>query len=84
MAGLSEWDKLGVALGLSLDPMRESIARAVEETLAPQLFYGVGHGVQRGGLVPQVAGLLQEREHLLPEEERAGDVPRWARSRPWL
>jgi hypothetical protein len=39
--GLSEWDKLGVALGLSLDPMRESIARAVEDTLAPQLFYTV-------------------------------------------
>ncbi|MCY1073183.1 SitA5 family polymorphic toxin [Archangium lansingense] len=41
VAGLSEWDKLGVALGLSFQPMRESIARAVEETLAPQLFYTV-------------------------------------------
>lgn len=41
VVGLSEWDKLGVALGLSLQPMRESIARAVEETLAPQLFYTV-------------------------------------------
>jgi hypothetical protein len=39
--GMSEWDKLGVALGLSLDPMKESIARAVENTLAPQLFYAV-------------------------------------------
>jgi hypothetical protein len=39
--GLSEWDKLGVALGLSLDPMKESISRAVENTLAPQLFYTV-------------------------------------------
>jgi hypothetical protein len=39
--GLSEWDKLGMALGLSLDPMRESIAKAVEDTLAPQLFYTV-------------------------------------------
>jgi TRAP-type C4-dicarboxylate transport system permease small subunit len=39
--GLREWDKLGVALGLSLDPMKESIARAVENTLAPQLFYAV-------------------------------------------
>jgi hypothetical protein len=39
--GLSEWDKLGIALGLSLDPMRESISRAVEKTLAPQLFYAV-------------------------------------------
>jgi hypothetical protein len=41
VVGLSEWDKLGVALGLSLDPMRESIAKAVEDTLAPQLFYTV-------------------------------------------
>ena len=39
VVGLSEWDKLGMALGLSLDPMRESISRAVENTLAPQLFY---------------------------------------------
>lgn len=39
--GLSEWDKLGVALGLSLGPMRASIAQAVEKTLAPQLFYTV-------------------------------------------
>ncbi|WP_141326874.1 hypothetical protein [Myxococcus sp. AB025B] len=38
---LSEWDKLGVALGLSLEPLKESIARAVEKTLAPQLFYTV-------------------------------------------
>nr|WP_225412268.1 hypothetical protein [Stigmatella hybrida] len=37
--GLGEWDKLGVALGLSLEPLKESIARAVEKTLAPQLFY---------------------------------------------
>jgi hypothetical protein len=44
--GLSEWDKLAVALGLSFDPMRESIARAVEDTLAPQLFYGlIGTGL---------------------------------------
>jgi hypothetical protein len=39
--GLSEWDKLGVALGLSLDPLKESISKAVEDTLAPQLFYAV-------------------------------------------
>ncbi len=39
--GLSEWDKLGVALGLSLEPMKESISRAVKDTLAPQLFYTV-------------------------------------------
>jgi len=41
LLGLSEWDKLGIALGLSFDPLRESIARAVEDTLAPQLFYSV-------------------------------------------
>ena len=39
--GLGERDKLGVALGLSLEPLKESIARAVEKTLAPQLFYTV-------------------------------------------
>ncbi|NOJ95880.1 hypothetical protein HMI51_23460 [Corallococcus coralloides] len=39
--GLSDWDKFGVALALSLDPLKESISRAVEETLAPQLFYSV-------------------------------------------
>jgi hypothetical protein len=39
--GLSEWDKLGIALGLSLDPLRESISKAVEETLAPQLFFTI-------------------------------------------
>jgi|GEM_PF-1329890 len=39
--GLSEWDKLGVALGLSIDPLKESIAKAVEKTLAPQLFFTV-------------------------------------------
>jgi hypothetical protein len=30
-----------VALGLSFDPLRESIAQAVQDTLAPQLFYSV-------------------------------------------
>jgi len=39
--GLGEGDKLGVALGLSLESLKESIARAVEKTLAPQLFYTV-------------------------------------------
>jgi hypothetical protein len=39
--GMSEWHKLGVALGLSLAPLRESISEAVENTLAPQLFYAV-------------------------------------------
>nr|WP_242543898.1 hypothetical protein [Corallococcus sp. NCSPR001] len=41
VVGLSDWDKFGVALTLSLDPLKASIARAVEETLAPQLFYSV-------------------------------------------
>jgi hypothetical protein len=41
MLGLSERDKLGVALGLSIDPLKESISRAVEKTLAPQLFFTV-------------------------------------------
>jgi len=41
LMGLSEWDKLGIALGLSFEPLRESIARAVQDTLAPQLFYSV-------------------------------------------
>ncbi|AKF82587.1 hypothetical protein MFUL124B02_28905 [Myxococcus fulvus 124B02] len=39
--GLGEWDRLGIALALSLEPLKESIARAVEGTLAPQLFYSV-------------------------------------------
>jgi hypothetical protein len=39
--GLSEWDKLGMALGLSLEPLRECISEAVADTLAPQLFYTV-------------------------------------------
>ncbi|HYH97144.1 hypothetical protein [Hyalangium sp.] len=39
--GLSQWDKLGMGLALSLDPMRESISKAVENSLAPQLFYAV-------------------------------------------
>ncbi|MBN8468118.1 hypothetical protein JYJ95_16475 [Corallococcus exiguus] len=39
--GLSDWDKFGVALALSLDPLKESISRAVEGTLAPQLFFSV-------------------------------------------
>ncbi|PTL75476.1 hypothetical protein [Vitiosangium sp. GDMCC 1.1324] len=41
LMGLSKWDKLGVALGLSIDPLKESISKAVEKTLAPQLFYTV-------------------------------------------
>jgi hypothetical protein len=41
LMGLTEWDKFGMALGLSFDPLRESIAEAVQDTLAPQLFYSV-------------------------------------------
>lgn len=39
--GLSPWDKLGVGLALSIDPLKESISLAVKDTLAPQLFYAV-------------------------------------------
>lgn len=39
--GFSEMDRLAVALGLALDPMRESLTQAVEETLSPRLFYAV-------------------------------------------
>ena len=39
--GLSPWDKLGVALAFSLEPLKESISQAVRDTLAPQLFYAV-------------------------------------------
>jgi hypothetical protein len=39
--GLSQWDKLGVGMALSIDPLKESISQAVEDTLAPQLFYTV-------------------------------------------
>jgi hypothetical protein len=39
--GLSEWDKLVVALSLSFDPIREGIAEVVRDTLAPQLVYGL-------------------------------------------
>jgi hypothetical protein len=41
VTGLSKWDKLGAALGLSIDPLKESISKAVEKTLAPQLFFTV-------------------------------------------
>ncbi|WP_164010426.1 AHH domain-containing protein [Pyxidicoccus trucidator] len=37
----SPMHKLTLALGLSLDPMHESIADAVEDTVNPQLFYAV-------------------------------------------
>ena len=39
--GLGPWDKLGVALALSLEPLKQSISQAVQDTLAPQLFYAV-------------------------------------------
>ncbi|MDC0711101.1 hypothetical protein POL68_21710 [Stigmatella sp. ncwal1] len=38
---LSPHGKLGLALSLSLTPMRESISRAVKDSLSPQLFYTV-------------------------------------------
>lgn len=41
LMGLSELEKFGMALGLSFDPLRDSIAEAVQDTLAPQLFYSV-------------------------------------------
>ncbi|MBN8468053.1 hypothetical protein JYJ95_16145 [Corallococcus exiguus] len=41
VSALSGTDKLGVALGLSVGPLKSSIAKAVEDTLAPQLFYTV-------------------------------------------
>jgi hypothetical protein len=39
--GLSRDEKLVVALGLSFSPLRESISEAVQDTLAPQLFYSL-------------------------------------------
>lgn len=36
--GFSSWDKLAVAVGLSLDPMHESIADALEGTFSPTFF----------------------------------------------
>nr|WP_254330146.1 hypothetical protein [Corallococcus exiguus] len=39
VSALGEADRLGVALGLSVGPLKSSIAKAVEDTLAPQLFY---------------------------------------------
>jgi hypothetical protein len=36
--GLSQGEKLALGLGLSLRPMRESIARALEDTMTPQFF----------------------------------------------
>jgi hypothetical protein len=41
VVGLSQTDKLAVALGLSFEPMRQSIAKALEDTLSPQLFVAV-------------------------------------------
>lgn len=38
---LDEWDRLGIALAFSLEPMKASISKAVEKTLAPELFYGI-------------------------------------------
>jgi hypothetical protein len=36
--GWDQWDKLGIALALSFEPIKASISRAVAETLALQLF----------------------------------------------
>ena len=38
---LDDREKMGVALAFSLEPMRESIAEAVKETLSPRFFYAV-------------------------------------------
>jgi hypothetical protein len=44
--GMSDAHKLAVALGLSFEPMRQSIARAVQDTLSPQLFVAaIGAGL---------------------------------------
>jgi hypothetical protein len=39
--GFSSTDRLTVALGFAFDPMRESLAEALQETLNPQFFYTV-------------------------------------------
>ncbi len=36
--GMSPTDKMVVALGLSIDPMRERVGRAMKDTLSPQFF----------------------------------------------
>jgi hypothetical protein len=36
--GLSQWEKLALGLGLSFEPMRESIARALKDTMTPRFF----------------------------------------------
>lgn len=41
VSGLNEWEKFGAAFILSLDPLKDSVARAVEKTLAPQLFFAI-------------------------------------------
>jgi hypothetical protein len=44
--GLRPWEKVAMGLGLSLAPMRESIARAMEETMTPQFFaVAIGAGL---------------------------------------
>jgi len=46
VVGLSQTDKLAVALGLSFEPMRQSIAEALEDTLSPELFVAaIGAGM---------------------------------------
>jgi hypothetical protein len=44
--GLSQGEKLALGLGLSLQPMQESIARALEDTMTPQFFaFAIGAGM---------------------------------------
>jgi hypothetical protein len=38
---LGEMDRLTLAMGFAVDPLRESVREAVEDTLNPQLFYAV-------------------------------------------
>lgn len=39
--GLGEMDRLTLAVGFAMDPMREAVFEAVAETLNPQVFYAV-------------------------------------------
>ncbi|MFP2934999.1 hypothetical protein ACLESO_59825, partial [Pyxidicoccus sp. 3LG] len=39
--GLGEMDRLTLAMGFAVDPMREAVHEAVEETLNPRVFYAV-------------------------------------------
>jgi hypothetical protein len=41
VSAMSEAERLGVSLGLSLEPLKSSIASTVADTLAPQVFYTI-------------------------------------------